>query len=98
MNIHDCTFGDNNATDDGANIYYSPLSNEVLNIYNCHVSTGLYNTVNYDYVTTNHSHSFNDLTNKPSIPTDISDLTDTQNTFATRLEATVDSLINEANQ
>ena len=46
--ISDCSFNDNTASQNGDNVYNG--GTDSLIIYNCHVTTGLYNTVNYDDV------------------------------------------------
>ena len=87
--IRNCNFKDNVASSNGDNVYNA--NSNSLKIYNCHISTGLYNTVNYDglnseKLVTSWSSTLSD-TNIPSeklvkdtidgldIPTKISDLT-----------------------
>ena len=87
--ISDCRFIGNSASQNGDNIYNNDTDS--LIIYNCHISTGLYNTVNYDdinsenlvtswssTVTDTHIASeklIKDTIDGLSIPTKISDLT-----------------------
>ena len=56
--ISNCSFNGNTVTNSGANIYNSNSTS--LIIYNCHITEGLYNTVNYDDVNT--ENIANDLT------------------------------------
>ena len=46
--ISDCSFVNNTAVRNGANINANDFGSATLIIYNCHITTGLYNTVNYD--------------------------------------------------
>ena len=60
--IRNCNFKDNAASSNGDNVYNA--NSNSLKIYNCHISTGLYNTVNYDDVNT--ENIANDLTTTTS--------------------------------
>ena len=46
--ISNCSFNGNTVTNSGANVYNSNSTS--LTIYNCYITDGLYNTVNYDDV------------------------------------------------
>jgi hypothetical protein len=87
--ISDCRFIGNSSAQNGANVYNK--NTDPLIIYNCHVSTGLYNTVNYDDINSENlvtswsstvtdtniasEKLIKDTIDGLSIPTKISDLT-----------------------